>query len=98
MINLLAKPSSFDYPCATRVLCMGVVRSRWASWSSKPVAGRVAGRGGFDSHPLSPIVSSVEVTRHVHHKIMNCARIRLNIINNDLDGSPLLYKGTYAYS
>jgi hypothetical protein len=26
--------------------------SRRASWSSKPVAGRVAGRGGFDSHPL----------------------------------------------
>ena len=36
------------------MLRMGVVRSRWASWSSKPVAGRVAGRGGFDSHPLSP--------------------------------------------
>lgn len=33
----------------------GVVRSRWASWSSKPVAGRVAGRGGFDSHPLPPM-------------------------------------------
>lgn len=36
------------------ILALGVVRSRWASWSSKPVAGRVAGRGGFDSHPLSP--------------------------------------------
>jgi hypothetical protein len=35
-------------------MLVGVVRSRWASWSSKPVAGRVAGRGGFDSHPLSP--------------------------------------------
>ena len=35
-------------------LHVGVVRSRWASWSSTPVAGRVAGRGGFDSHPLSP--------------------------------------------
>jgi hypothetical protein len=35
-------------------LCLlpGVVKSRRASWSSKPVAGRVAGRGGFDSHPL----------------------------------------------
>jgi len=31
--------------------------SRRASWSSKPVAGRVAGRGGFDSHPL-PLDSS----------------------------------------
>ncbi len=42
-------------PSALRVsLRLGVVRSRWASWSSKPVAGRVAGRGGFDSHPLSP--------------------------------------------
>ena len=35
-------------------LRVGVVRSRWASWSSKPVVGRVASRGGFDSHPLSP--------------------------------------------
>ena len=33
---------------------MGVVGSRWAPRSSKPVAGRVAGRGGFDSHPLPP--------------------------------------------
>src|SRR5215216_5486369 len=42
--------------CLRLSLYMGVVRSRWASWSSKPVAGRVAGRGGFDAHPLSPIV------------------------------------------
>jgi hypothetical protein len=33
---------------------MGVVGSRWAPRSSKPVAGRVAGCGGFDSHPLPP--------------------------------------------
>ena len=33
---------------------MGVVESRWASRSSKPVAGRVAGCSGFDSHPLPP--------------------------------------------
>jgi hypothetical protein len=33
----------------------GVVGSRWAPRSSKPVAGRVAGRGGFDSHPLPPL-------------------------------------------
>ena len=39
---------------------MGVVKSRWASWSSKPVAGRVAGRGGFDSHPLSPIYLTMD--------------------------------------
>ena len=42
----LAFWNSFDYPY------VGVVKSRRASWSSKPVAGRVAGRGGFDSHPL----------------------------------------------
>ncbi len=30
----------------------GVVGSRWAPRSSKSVAGRVAGRSGFDSHPL----------------------------------------------
>jgi hypothetical protein len=32
-----------------------VVRSRRASRSSKPAAGRVAGRGGFDPHPLPPV-------------------------------------------
>ena len=35
----------------------GVVGSRWAPRSSKPVAGRVAGRGGFDSHSLPPFIS-----------------------------------------
>ena len=44
---------------------MGVVKSRWASWSSKPVAGRVAGRGGFDSHPLSPILGNRSLTTPV---------------------------------
>ena len=33
---------------------MGVDESRWAPRSSKPLAGRVAGRGGFDSHALPP--------------------------------------------
>jgi hypothetical protein len=33
---------------------LGVVESWWAPRSSKPVAGRVAGRSGFDSHPLPP--------------------------------------------
>ena len=31
---------------------MGVVGPRWVPRSSKPAAGRDAGRGGFDSHPL----------------------------------------------
>ncbi len=35
-------------------LGVGVVESRWAFRSSKPVTGRVAGRGGFDSHPFPP--------------------------------------------
>jgi hypothetical protein len=35
----------------------GVVGSRWAPRSSKPVAGCTAGRGGFDSHPLPPSYS-----------------------------------------
>ncbi len=37
----------------------GVVGSRWAPRSSKPVAGRTAGRGGFDSHPLPPFLVGV---------------------------------------
>ena len=41
-------------------LHVGVVRSRWVSWSSKPVAGRVAGRGGFDSHPLPPTSLTID--------------------------------------
>ena len=47
--------STCESPIPRVCLRMGVVRSRWASWSSKPVAGRVAGRGGFDSHPLPPL-------------------------------------------
>jgi hypothetical protein len=50
---------TLSLPCASTLhrvsLRAGVVRSRWVSWSSKPVAGRVAGRGGFDSHPLPPM-------------------------------------------
>ena len=42
---------------------MGMDRSRWASRSSKPVAGRIAGRGGFDPHPFPPIFLSVRVGR-----------------------------------
>ncbi len=42
--------------CLTSV---GVVESRWAPRSSKPVAGRVAGRGGFDSHPLPPLFTDL---------------------------------------
>jgi hypothetical protein len=38
-------------------LSLGVVRSRWASRSSTPAAGRFAGRGGFDPHPLPPLFS-----------------------------------------
>ncbi len=34
---------------------LGVVGPRWAPRSSKSVAGRYAGRGGFDSHPLPSI-------------------------------------------
>jgi membrane-associated protease RseP (regulator of RpoE activity) len=37
-----------------REFILGVVGSRWVPRSSKPVAGRVAGRGGFDSHPFPP--------------------------------------------
>ena len=33
---------------------LGVAGSRWAPRSSKPAAGRSAGRGGFDSHPPPP--------------------------------------------
>lgn len=34
------------------ILKLGMVRSWWASRSSTPVSGRVASRGGFDSHPF----------------------------------------------
>jgi hypothetical protein len=59
-------------------LHVGVVRSRWASWSSTPVAGRVAGRGGFDSHPLSPILWRARKDD------------RYRIKKNDIDGCLLL--------
>ena len=51
--------------CQSRLLrvCLppGVVRSRRASRSSTPVAGRVASRGGFDPHPLPPCVHNLQV-------------------------------------
>jgi hypothetical protein len=63
-------------------LHMGVVRSRWASLSSKLVAGRVAGRGGFDSHPLSPIIRHA---RNGNPRLHQYASIDVD----DIDGSPL---------
>ena len=47
----IISPKSGHHPVKNNT---GVVGSRWAPRSSKPVAGRVAGRGGFDSHPLPP--------------------------------------------
>jgi len=47
----------FPCRCMSVAVCLtslGVVGSRWAPRSSKPAAGRSAGRGGFDSHPLPP--------------------------------------------
>jgi glutaredoxin len=38
-------------------LTAGMAESWWAPRSSKPVAGRVAGRGGFDSHPFPPVLN-----------------------------------------
>jgi len=48
----------FDFKLRRGIICLdtGVVGSRWAPRSSKPVAGRVAGRGGFDSHALPPCI------------------------------------------
>ena len=36
------------------LIMMGMVESRWVPRSSKSVAGRNAGRDGFDSHPSPP--------------------------------------------
>ena len=56
--------SGLPIPQHSIMLVMGLVRSRWASWSSKPVAGRVASRGGFDSHPLPQVLC-----RWIQHKL-----------------------------
>jgi membrane-associated protease RseP (regulator of RpoE activity) len=64
---------------------MGVVRSRWASWSSTPVAGRVAGRGGFVSHPLPPIIWTMDnVTLSIVHcqKGISMTTIETEILTN----------------
>jgi hypothetical protein len=62
-------PRTFSFSCQSSRLGVslspGVVRSRRASRSSKPAAGRVAGRGGFDPHPLPPFLCrSSLITRH----------------------------------
>ncbi len=50
---------------------LGVVESRWAPRSSKSVAGRVAGRGGFDSHPFPPILMmSLNETESPTHEVL----------------------------
>ena len=46
--------SSCQSSCLRVSLLAGVVKSRWASRSSTSVTGRVASRGGFDSHALPP--------------------------------------------
>ena len=60
LLELALLGALFFYPCKTSPLRLslspGVVRSRRASRSSTPVAGRVAGRGGFDPHPLPPVL------------------------------------------
>ena len=53
--------------CQTTMLAVclvetGVDESRWAPRSSKPLAGRVAGRDGFDSHALPPDDQNWEFT------------------------------------
>jgi hypothetical protein len=48
-----------------------VVRSRWASWSSTPVAGRVAGRGGFVSHPLPLLIRPDDGLQTIVHFIVH---------------------------
>jgi hypothetical protein len=54
-VTLKARPALTCQSCFLRLsLSPGVVKSRRASRSSTPVAGRVAGRGGFDPHPLPP--------------------------------------------
>lgn len=39
-------------------LTLGVDESRWIPRSSKSVAGRYAGRGGFDTHPFPPFIGA----------------------------------------
>src|SRR5258706_4066094 len=49
-------PSSTCISLSPRLcLQVGVVRSRWISWSSKPVAGRVLGCGRVHFHPAPRI-------------------------------------------
>ncbi len=40
-----------------------MLRSRWASRSSKPVAGCIASRGGFDSHAFPPFQREIQNTK-----------------------------------
>lgn len=45
---------------------MGVDGPRWVPRSSKPVAGRLAGRGGFDTHPFPPKAMDHGATMYTH--------------------------------
>ncbi len=59
-IYRLVNPFPIWYACA-----LGVGEFRWAPRSSKPVTGRSASRGGFDSHPFPPFPwSSCDTIHH----------------------------------
>ena len=53
VLSILVRP----YTRKVSLPILGVVGPRWAPRSSKSVAGRYAGRGGFDSHPLLPTIN-----------------------------------------
>ena len=74
----------------TLSLRVGVVRSRWASRSSKSVSGRVASRGGFDSHPFpsNPIPQNQSEHHPCNHNGISVAIKhffwKLNMTSKDL--------------
>jgi len=47
------------------ILKVGMARSWWASRSSTPVSGRVASRGGFDSHPFPFAINQIFQAYHL---------------------------------
>lgn len=83
------------------MLVAGVVESWRASRSSKPVAGRSAGRGGFDSHPLPPSSlrrNLVKMDAYTFPIEMNDLVDRVFIIESITQGTPgqnylVKYKG-----
>ena len=96
------------YRCGILSLATGVVGSRWAPRSSKPVAGRSTGRGGFDSHPLPPFhytghgmekedhISYADISKKLLHYVSDVMDVLDVTSGGEQEGYAIRFRGTLS--